>query len=106
VNSLTSEIQQLPVKQEAAGTLLSPLGRQERFQSAGSLTGAEIIIRTIEIEDDHESNEKLTSRDTASVLTAPIQGGRRPPNGQTLQIRDSRQQRRQQEVELASEQIN
>jgi hypothetical protein len=41
MDSLTSGIQQLLVKQEAAGMLLSPLGRQERLQAAGSFIGAQ-----------------------------------------------------------------
>jgi hypothetical protein len=89
------------------GDAAEPAGQARAISDCGQLhRGAEITICTIEIEDDHQSDVKLTSRDTASGLTAPIRGGWRLPEAQELQIRHSRQQRRQQEFELASEQMN
>jgi len=71
-----------------------------QHQDCGQLQGgADIVTCIVGNEDCLQSDLELISRDSASHVSFAVEGGPRLPQGRELQVRDSRQERRQRGAE-------
>ena len=71
-----------------------------RLQDCGQLQrGADIVTCIVGNEDCLQGDLELVSRNAASHVGSAVESGLRLPKGQVLQVRDSRQQRRQRGAE-------
>ena len=67
-----------------------------RLQDCGQLQGgADIVTCILRNEDCLQADLELVSRNPAAYLSSAVESGSRLPQGRGLQVRDSRQERRQ-----------